>query len=458
MQLDLEQLIIDLDDIVFLVDEDFVYRKYWVKETTMLWMPPEAFIGRTISELVPEPLRSDALYTIRQALKENKTEKLIYRTPTDLIDQADRWYRLKAAPLSQLDKTGKRLVLLLVGDCTEEVMTKQQNYIYEALITQNWEAIRFTNMDLIIQYVNPALERLYGYKQGELIGRKADLFVENDRTIKDIKSIVLKEGSWAGETRHMRKDGTQFDVFLSVQLVYDPKGNPIGYVSQSKDISSHKETAIKLKNIIQERETLLKEIHHRVKNNLQVITSLLSLQASTLEDADTKAIFQQSQYRINAMSMIHETLYRSSNFSTISYAQYIQTLTNYLLLSMKGINHQITLDIQADQVILNLDTAVPLGLLINEIVTNALKYGIQADQKGHIYIRLRHLEERAYELLIGDDGGGYPSTVTFQTTQSLGLKLIAGLVRQLEGSIVRNFHHRGTHYQIKFTEVCPPQP
>ncbi len=452
IQLDLEQIILDLDEIIFLVDEDGVYRQYWAKDKTLLWMPPEAFIGKSIADVTPEPLCSDALHTIQRVLHENKAGKLIYRVPESMSKDRDNWYRVKVAPLKIQDQAGKRLLLLIIGDCTEEEMTKQQSHIYEALITQNWEAIRFTDMDLTIQYVNPALERLYGYDQGELIGKKINLFT-NDFAIDQIKQKVLANGSWSGETIHARKDGTLFEVFLSVQLVYDPEGQPMGFISQSKDISLRKETASKLKSIIEERETLLREIHHRVKNNLQVITSLLRLQASTLQDANIKAIFQQSQYRINAMSMIHETLYRSANFSNISYDRYIQTLANYLLLSMKGVQHKIELDISVEQVLLNIDTAVPLGLLINEIMTNALKYGIPNHQKGHIYIRLRQIVDEEYELLIGDNGVGYGREVTFQNTQSLGLKLIHNLVRQLNGSIDRNLRQQGTHYCIKFVQV-----
>lgn len=458
IQLDLEQIILDLDDLVLLVDEDFVYRQYWAKDDSILWMPPETFIGKAIPEVIPEPIRSDSIQAIRQSLKEDKINKLIYQTPTIFETNIDRWYRLKIAPLKVWDEVGKRLVLLSIGDCTEEVMTKQRNHIYEALITQNWEAIRFTDMKRIIQYVNPALERLYGYEHGELIGKKVDLFVEQDsHVLGRIKQRVLQEGSWSGETMHVRKDGTQLEVFLSIQLVYDPAGEPMGFISQSKDISQQKETASKLKHIIEERETLLREIHHRVKNNLQVITSLLSLQASTLQDTDMRVIFQQSQYRINAMSMIHETLYRSDNFSNISYDQYIQTLANYLLLSMKGSQHNITLDIDAEAVTLNIDTAVPLGLLINEIMTNSLKYGIPNDEKGHIYIRLCQWSSREYELRIGDNGIGYETAVNLEKTQSLGLKLIHGLVRQLEGSIERDLDQPGTHYCIKFIEVEQPQ-
>lgn len=452
----LEHILQSVDDIVLLVDEDLKFRQYWTKYEALLWFPPKEFLHRSIMKVMPEPFREDAEKAIQTALKEDKTDKLIYKFPLPRPD-ARLWYRVKICPLKDRDQQGKRLVLLVIGDCTEEISTMERNHIFETLIAQNWEAIRFSDMDLTIRYVNPASERLYGYKEGELIGKKVTLFTEDEQhTTQEIKDHVMERGNWSGELWQVRKDKTRFEAFVSVQLVYDSNGQPMGFITQSKDISERKETSSKLKSIIDERETLLREIHHRVKNNLQVITSLLSLQASTLQDKNIRDIFQQSQYRINAMAMIHETLYRSDNFSNISYDKYIDTLVQYLILSMKGINHNIRLDVEATDVLLSIDTAVPLGLLINEVITNALKYGIPDEAEGYIYIHMKSLPRQRYRLLIGDNGRGYSSNITFQNTKSLGLKLIYSLARQLNGSIERDIGQPGTHYQIEFGELEQP--
>ncbi len=232
----------------------------------------------------------------------------------------------------------------------------------------------------------------------------------------------------------------------------------MGFVSQSKDISEQKETATTLKNIIAERETLLREIHHRVKNNLQVITSLLSLQSSSIDDPRIHAVFQQSQYRINAMATIHETLYRSNNFTGIDYREYLITLFDYLVLSMKGRKHQVQLDLEVPKVTLSLDTAIPLGLLVNEVITNALKYGIVGQNKGTIAIQLVQKGDQAYELTIGDDGAGYSKEISYHNTPSLGLKLIKNLARQLNGKIERLFNKKGTYYRLSFLEIIDETP
>lgn len=203
-----------------------------------------------------------------------------------------------------------------------------------------------------------------------------------------------------------------------------------------------------------EQAVLLKEIHHRVKNNLQVITSLLSLQSTNIETPSVKEIFSVSQYRINTMAILHEELYQSDNLSKIGYGQYLNKLVLHLIQSIKGNQHQINLNVDIpDGLKLNLDTAIPLGLLINEIVTNALKYGIPKQSSGIIYIQIIPQTYPNFKLLIGDNGIGYSDKINFRTTKSLGLKLIHQLTRQLNGSIEKNKNKKGTHYEIYFQET-----
>ena len=203
-----------------------------------------------------------------------------------------------------------------------------------------------------------------------------------------------------------------------------------------------------------EQAVLLKEIHHRVKNNLQVITGLLSLQASSITDPNIKALFGVSQYRINAMAMLHEQLYQSENLSTINYKVYLKQMVEQLIVSMKGRKHQIAVDWQiSEHLHLNLDTAIPLGLLINELVTNSLKYGFPEAPKGQLYIHLLAQNYPDFLLLIGDDGVGFSTEITPKSTPSLGLKLVHQLARQLNGQVERLDQSQGTHYRIRFQEV-----
>lgn len=210
----------------------------------------------------------------------------------------------------------------------------------------------------------------------------------------------------------------------------------------------------KLNEANKEQAVLLKEIHHRVKNNLQVITSLLSLQSSNIEDPKIKEIFSVSQYRINTMAILHEELYQSENLSTIGYGEYLRKLMDYLIQSIAGKDPQFELNIDVPSTLkLNIDTAIPLGLLINEIITNALKYGLDQKGQGTIYLSIIPQTYPTFQLLIGDDGKGFSDEINHKTTKSLGLKLIRQLVRQLNGSVEKENKTPGTHYSIYFKEI-----
>lgn len=217
-------------------------------------------------------------------------------------------------------------------------------------------------------------------------------------------------------------------------------------------------TKSELEEKINEKETLIKEVHHRVKNNLQTISSLLSLQSRNTADRAVKNLLKSSQNRVISMAMVHEMLYMREDLSNIEYRSYVQELSEYLIRSVKGTSSNITLDIDVPEIKLNIDTAIPLGLLINEALTNALKYGILNEEKGEIQIKLRKTQDHEFLLNIGDNGIGFPEDITYKNSKSLGLKLIHNLTRQLQGSIHRDFSKKGTHYVIKFKEIRDQMP
>ncbi|MEA1785015.1 histidine kinase dimerization/phosphoacceptor domain -containing protein [Arenibacter sp. GZD96] len=208
-----------------------------------------------------------------------------------------------------------------------------------------------------------------------------------------------------------------------------------------------------LEGRIVEKEMLLKEIHHRVKNNLQTVSSLLSLQSRNTEDIHVKNLFKSSQNRVISMAMVHEMLYMREDLTGIEYDSYVKELSEYLVRSVKGVENNVTLHIDIKDIRLGIDTAIPLGLLINETITNSLKYGITGDNSGEIHIALKKGEAQEYVLNIGDNGIGCPEVVNYKTSKSLGLKLIHNLARQLKGSITRDFSAKGTNYIVRFEEI-----
>lgn len=234
------------------------------------------------------------------------------------------------------------------------------------------------------------------------------------------------------------------------ELVRDAKGNPCLMTCLNTDITAYKAREMKLKSSLKEKELLLKEIHHRVKNNLQVISSLLRLQAGYIQDTKTLNIFQDSQNRVRAMAMIHENLYQSSKFDRIDFSNYIQNLTSNLVNSYR-IDKDIDICLKIDKICLHLQTAIPCGLIINELVCNSIKHAFPHEQLGKIYIELLEIEPKKYSLTVSDNGIGIPEDIEQRKNQSLGLELVWNLVEQLEGSVAYK-NQSGTAFQITFFE------
>jgi two-component sensor histidine kinase len=200
---------------------------------------------------------------------------------------------------------------------------------------------------------------------------------------------------------------------------------------------------------VHEKEILLKEIHHRVKNNLQVISSLFNLQAGQVRETGTLQILRDSQTRVRSMALIHEKLYQSKNLARIDFGEYVQSLATDLFRSYQRTLGGIQLKVQVDEVYLDLDQAIPCGLILNELVTNALKYAFPGGREGTIRVELHNETGNMVTLRVMDDGIGLPNDLDVHTTKTLGWQLINSLVAQLDGRLeIDNTH--GTNCGVSF--------
>ena len=204
-----------------------------------------------------------------------------------------------------------------------------------------------------------------------------------------------------------------------------------------------------IRTSLREKETLLKEIHHRVKNNLQVIASLLRLQSRYLKDAESRAIFEESQNRVHSISLVHEKLYRADNLARIDFNDYLVTLTKGLTDSWRGTDSPIHVEVDAEGVQLSVDTAIPCGLIVTELVTNALKHAFPNGSGGNIRVTALANREGWLKLTVADDGKGLPEKLDFRKSGSLGLELVNSLVRQL-GAKLEIRRSPGATFQIEF--------
>ncbi len=200
---------------------------------------------------------------------------------------------------------------------------------------------------------------------------------------------------------------------------------------------------------LREKEVLLKEIHHRVKNNLQVISSLLSLQSRNILDPKALDMFTESRHRVRSMALIHEKLYQSQNLSLIDFSEYTRNLTAYLCRSYAVDSGRISMTVDVKDIFLGIDTAVPCGLILNELVSNSLKHAFAAADTGEIAIRLHHKENGTIQLTVSDNGRGLPANLDYRNTESLGMQLVTTLTGQLKGTIVLD-RSGGTTFRLTF--------
>lgn len=297
--------------------------------------------------------------------------------------------------------------------------------------------------------LSPSWEKLLGHSIADLCSHPFIHFIhpeDIDKTYAEMNKLNDGELTINFENRYRCKNGE----YKTLSWNATPNTTTGLIYCTTRDITKQKEIEYQLKSSINEKETLLKEIHHRVKNNLQVISSLLSLQSKmNSKHADLSSLYEDSMNRIKSMSALHELFYQSLNTNQIDFKDYINKLILDLMLSFKGDNHGIKVKINVKDVFINLDTAVPLGLIINEIITNSLKHGLKNEEKGEIYATIIKSEKQSYTLKIGDNGIGFNDK---EESESMGLSLINDLSEQLEGKITRDFSKKGTHYILKFKE------
>lgn len=246
------------------------------------------------------------------------------------------------------------------------------------------------------------------------------------------------------------------DIKLCIDFSLKPVKNQVGKVTlliaEGRDISARKRAEAQLQESLQEKEWLLKEIHHRVKNNLNIVSSLLKLQSQNITDTAALALFRESQNRLKTMGLIHEKLYQSLDLRRIEAKDYISKLASTIFDSYKVSTKAISLNLDVADIWIDPDTAIPCGLIINELVTNSLKYAFGEGKKGEIGIKLDLEKDRSINLIVCDNGIGLPANLNIEEVESLGLQLVFNLTEQLGGNLEID-RASGTAFKISFTQA-----
>jgi len=412
-------------------------------------------VGNSVTMLIP-PYNTDEISLILAWIKSGERvthyETLRRRKDGSLVSVSlsvspmkDRTGEVVGASSIARDITADRKLELKLEESEEkfrEVFNNANDAIFLHLIKADGQPGSFTEVNDV------ACQRL-GYTHDELLKMKpSDIdSTETRQSMPQFMGKIQSEGTATFETVQVTKEGSEIPVEMSSHL-FNLRGEKM-VLSIARDITRRKEAEAQLRKSLEEKELLLKEIHHRVKNNLMVISSLLSLQSRYIKDKAALEVFKESQRRARSMALIHKMLYQSTDLKCIDFGDYIKTLTRELFRTYAtGDNIKLNLDL--GKTLLDINTAIPLGLIVNELISNSLKHAFPDNVPGEITVKF-HKEGDQFHFMVADTGVGLPEDLDFTKTRSLGMRLVNTLVDQMNGTIELD-RTRGTCFLIKFTE------
>jgi PAS domain S-box-containing protein len=332
---------------------------------------------------------------------------------------------------------------------SERLRTERERATLAAIVESSEDATYAETTDGTILTWNAAAEHLYGYSAHEMIGGSSSGLIPENRAIElteILERIRACQSLEHFDTKRRRKDGSLLEISLSVSPVRDRTGHVVGASSVARDVSLAKAAEREMRASLSEKDLLLKEIHHRVKNNLQVISSLLNLQARKLPEGPTRDVFRESQSRVQSMALFHERLYRGGDLGSANAVEYIREVGASVLRTF-GMEARARLRVEGDVIRFGVDTAIPCGLIVNELVSNCLKHAFAPGRCGEISVVLRHAPDGQIRLAVSDDGVGLSSDAA--KSPSLGLQLVTMLSQQL-GGILELSSAGGTTVTLQF--------
>ena len=302
--------------------------------------------------------------------------------------------------------------------------------------------------------VNAQAERVFGYARAELLGQPVELLVPDQfrghhpglrqAFHNDPNARPMGAGR---DLFARRKDGSEFPVEIGLNPIETEDGTMV--LSAIVDISDRKQKERSIEQALQEKDVLLGEIHHRVKNNLQIVHSLLDLQSAQISDPVALAMLRDSQNRIRSMALIHQTLYQSKDFAQVDFGSFLDSFAPMLVSSYAINTNEVALTIDAEGMALPINCAIPCGLIVNELISNALKHAFPNQRGGTIHVELRQEGEDHFVLAVSDDGVGLPPSLNIETAPTLGLQLVTLLTDQLRGKLAIDAM-KPTRFAIRF--------
>ena len=404
--------------------------------------------------------RAAVLKVFQECLKTGEIRTMEYRRQT----KNGNWIWLRSiGKVVAFDAEHRPLRMIGThADITERKRTEETLRIseakYRALIDNLTVGVVVHGPDTSILFSNTMAQSLLGLTEDQMMGKTAMdphwHFFKEDGNPLSLEEYPINSVVWTGKSlknlvRGVRHQDRAELVWLlcSAYPVFDEKGQLLQAVVIFVDITERKQADEQIARSLQEKEVLLKEIHHRVKNNMTVIYSLLNLQANGTEDKAARAILDEARDRVNMMALIHKKLYQSKDLAHIDYKEYLQNLATGIADTYQ--RRDVVVSVDMESVFFDVTVGIPCGLIVNELITNSLKYAFPEGRKGTIRVGINKDGAGNNVLTVADNGAGFPDTVDFRNTTSLGLQLVNILSGQIQGKIelVRN---AGTTFRITF--------
>jgi PAS domain S-box-containing protein len=366
-----------------------------------------------------------------------------------------RWMLHRGAVVER-DESGKPLRMtgtyldITDGKKAKEALSQTETRYKSLLDTMN-EGFGIHDCKGLLMYVNDRLCEMWKCSREEAVGSPVTDFLDDtNRLLVREKMELRKRGiAEAYETVGVRRDGTRFPVVISPKPIFDAVGKYAGSCAVITDITERKAWEKRIQASLEEKEVLLREIHHRVKNNLAVVSSLLRLQSRHTRDGYHRGMFEEAQDRIRSIALAHEKLYQSESLADLNVRDYLTNLVDHLFASGGKVGSTVQLQSEIAEIDVGLEIAVTLGFIVTELVSNSLKHAFPEGRSGRVLLSLKRLDESTLELVVADDGVGFPAHVQVERARTLGLDLVRIFSRQLEGRLdVR--HNQGTEFVLRF--------
>ncbi len=361
-----------------------------------------------------------------------------------------RWFNVR---ITRFEYEGDVRVVVAHENITKRKNVEASLRSLSYVVEQSPVSIVITDTNGEIQYVNPAAEQTTGYSRLELLGNnprvlKSDYFQSEDYKI--LWKTITSGKSWKGEFHNLRKDKSMYWESATISPIFDESGVIEQFAAVKEDITERKISEEKIKNLLSEKELLLKEVHHRIKNNMNTIRGLLYLQESELKDPAAVAALKDAENRVQSMMVLYDKLYSSHDYRAMSVRSYLGPLVDEI---MENFPNKGMVDVEKNigDFILDANVLFPLGIIVNELLTNIMKYAFTGRERGLINVSAVLKDNRA-EIILRDDGMGIPESVNFENSSGFGLSLVRMLTGQI-GGIIKIERGKGTTFVLEFDIV-----